>query len=197
MQTKYRVLAGSLVGAVAIHAAFIACGGGGGTAGGPAPDGGLFDALLDVLATAMDGETKDAKANGDSGGPAPAATRTITADTDQAQLRRFDIPAMNGPSWPGVTIIDGPFVVTSASTGATTLNAWAVAKGSPCGTYTLDVSDLPGRRILVGPTTVFPAPTHVFVGPTETLCAVNLNTSGTPVVNINMSAGTISGFVPY
>jgi hypothetical protein len=116
MQTKYKVIAGSLGGAAAIHMAFVACGQGLHTGGQPG-DAGIFDALIDQISGLMDGTTKDAKAD-DSGACGCAVAgpiQSVPASENPAQLKFGNLGGLSGST--GSIVVNGPFVLTDATTG--------------------------------------------------------------------------------
>jgi hypothetical protein len=105
MQSKYKVVVGSLIGAVAIHMAFVACGRVGNLQeaieGGEVADGGgesgIFDAIVDTISSIIDGTTKDAMADvdggstgGDSGG---GSCGSVPARSCGASAPRRSAPA--------------------------------------------------------------------------------------------------------
>jgi hypothetical protein len=122
MKSKYKLIGGSLMGAVAIHLAFIACGHslavkGDADAG---TEGGLLDALVDHISGLIDGTTKDARADVDGGveGGACGCTVSVTgpiqnvpASENPAQLTRGNL---TGLSAAGSLVVTGPFVLTDA-----------------------------------------------------------------------------------
>jgi hypothetical protein len=61
MRSRVQIVLGSLVGAVAIHASFLACGSSAGSAT-KGSDAGPIDAMLDVISQWVDSATKDARA---------------------------------------------------------------------------------------------------------------------------------------
>lgn len=120
MNNRSKVIVGSLVGGLAIHAAFLACGGGGSSAG--STDGGITG-MLDAISMLMDGTTKDAKADTDGGTGSCGCTgqvQSVPASENPAQLLSGTwIQPMAG----GSTILaQGPFVLTDANPGETQAN---------------------------------------------------------------------------
>jgi len=114
MRNGTKVVLGSLAGALGIHAAFVACGAGA-NARGTSTDGGVLDALADVLGSVFDGATKEASAATDGGtcGCGQGPMQTTTAETDPNQLVRG---ANTGTAQQTpVKVADGPFVLTDAS----------------------------------------------------------------------------------
>lgn len=71
MKSKYKVLVGSILGALAIHVAG-ACAGG---SAARSSDGGLLDALMGTL----ESSTREAQAGSDAGGACCAAPQYLTA----------------------------------------------------------------------------------------------------------------------
>jgi hypothetical protein len=143
MQSKYKVLGGSLVGAVVIHAAFVACGGMTGGGSGPggsdggwldamtdASDGGLLDAVLDVIADIVGEESHDAMAAGDAGGggdsgggggDAGACGCTVSLSGPVQSVPASENSAQLqrgavqiGPN--GSFLVSGPFILTDVTT---------------------------------------------------------------------------------
>jgi hypothetical protein len=119
MGTKFKLIGGSLVGAIAIHMAFVACGhslsaksdADGGT------EAGLLDALVDHISGLLDGTTKDARADVDGGGACGCTTvsgqiQSTPASENPAQLTRG---SLTGLSVAGSLVATGPFVLTDAT----------------------------------------------------------------------------------
>lgn len=105
MRAGTKIVVGSLVGAVAIHVAFVACSG-----GGSGSDGGILDALLGDSPVQA----------GTDGGSCGCISQVVTADTDSKQLRQGVVSTAPGK------LIDGPFVLTDlqsySSTNETTVH---------------------------------------------------------------------------
>jgi hypothetical protein len=124
MRPRYKIVIGSLVGAVAIHASFLACGGNGGT-GGHGSDAGPLDAMFDAISQWIDGSTKDAMAapdgGGDDGGSCGCTVtmagpvQSTPASENPSQLKRGSLVAQ--PT--GTIIASGPFVLTDLTPGNT------------------------------------------------------------------------------
>jgi len=93
MNAKWKVLGGSLAGAVAIHAVLAACssnhrgGTGSGTGGGH--DSGFFDALVDAIAG------QEAGASSDSGAPPTCTAWQVTST--QVASQTLNLPAGQEP----------------------------------------------------------------------------------------------------
>jgi hypothetical protein len=139
MHDKHKVIVGSLVGAIVIHAAFVACGhiasvpetgeaGADGNTDGTADAGdepGLLDALVEAIATLIDGTTKDAVAgvDGGAGGSDSGAcgcavslsgpVATTPASENTAQLASGTLTSLSSA---GSIAVTGPFVLTDATT---------------------------------------------------------------------------------
>lgn len=117
MQTMYKLIAGSLAGAVAIHVAFVACGRGLSVKGNAdaGTEASLVDALVDHISGLLDGTTKDARADVD-GGPCGCTVsgpmQSIPASENPAQLARGNLSGLTGT---GAIVVTGPFVLTDAT----------------------------------------------------------------------------------
>jgi hypothetical protein len=204
MGVRTKVLVGSLTGAVAIHAAFVACGGGGGRRDAlTSHDGGILDAMLDAIANVIDGTTQDAVAGIDGGSQSSASgpqgpLQTVPASENPAQLLRGTTSVSNvGPT----VIVTGPFVLTDAmfpisslvsgnmmsltvattSTGCSSTVTSATAYGDPGLVAQIAVSGATVNGIIHGG--------RYFVAADQTLCAYGA-TAG---------AGNLlwAGFRPY
>jgi hypothetical protein len=96
-----KIILGSVLGAVAIHVAFLACGG----SSGRGSDGGVLGSLADVIA----GETGDAQAQ--SGTDAGSGTRTMETRCDQTTMingttfyrAEFSVPGFDPRTGPDVS----------------------------------------------------------------------------------------------
>jgi hypothetical protein len=138
MNAKFKFLAGSLVGAIAIHAAFVACGGPGHEGAG-LHDGGILDGMLDAIASAIDGTTRDAQADTDGGGASSccsAPVQSVPASENPAQLVRGNT-MVTATSSAGVMtlVLTGPFVLTDAAIAATytsNVDLYVEAAASAC-----------------------------------------------------------------
>ena len=148
MHTRTKIIVGSLVGAVAIHVAFVACSG-----GGSGSDGGILDALLGDSPVQA----------GTDGGSCGCISQVVTADTDSKQLRQGFI------STAAAKLIDGPFVLTdlqsynstndtrvtlvpsagTCPTSATTLFAFAQTGSYFSGGYVALSGEIHGGRYVV------------------------------------------------
>jgi hypothetical protein len=86
MGQRLKLVCGSLVGAVAIHAALVACGSSGaaGGAGSDAGGGGIFDALVDAL-TGRDALADTDGGSAGGGGSCSCGGPTMVASEDAAQ----------------------------------------------------------------------------------------------------------------
>lgn len=205
MKSKYKVVIGSLVGAVMIHATMVACSGSGdksALSADDAVDGGFLDALLDALGL-TDAVERDARASDDAGAAGCACGgATKTADTDVAQLRRFDVTmaaTVNATS----RVTDGPFVITDLNYAAATdqnVYLWVVPVGTTCTT----TGDGVGKTALNGPLVLSTSTdgashrvhTSVFVKPGESLC-IQYDAVTASQTNANFRNASISGYVPY
>jgi hypothetical protein len=154
MQSKYKVVVGSIVGAIAIHFAFVACGHSISTAGnGPndaGVDEGLFDALMDRISALIDGTTTDAKADNDSGSDGGACgcaatvsgpIQTTPASENSAQLVTGNL--VFGPYTTSGILATGPFILTDATTGYQNGTVAALVIEPTAATCTLPSSSYP------------------------------------------------------
>jgi hypothetical protein len=79
MSTKVKFVVGSLVGAIVVHVAFVACNNAPSTS--EVEDAGLVDAMIDAFTNLVDSSTKDAKAETD------AATCSCVPTTSGSRLK--------------------------------------------------------------------------------------------------------------
>jgi hypothetical protein len=171
MKSKLTLVLGTLAGALLVHTALV-------WSGGPT-----------------------ARAQGSEVVLAHAATRVLTAETDPAQLERFDVPPAHSDAngaLPGVAITDGPFVVTALHT-TLVLHLWVVPRGADCGAIGSS-RDVPGKLLTSGSHSSYQSASGsrfvVKVG--ETLCAAN-GVADNPqlLARANASNDSVSGFRPY
>jgi hypothetical protein len=205
MQSKYKVIVGSLAGAVAIHMGFVACGHAAHTNGQPGDAGaevGIFDALVDQIASMMDGTTKDAKADTDGGAcgcNVSGPIQSVPASENPAQLVRGSLASVTAA---GSLVATGPFVLTDATAFSPNSNsgAWAALVLQPsaanCTALSGGADAAPGYLTTVETQPPLHAAVHGgrYVVPAgQMLCAFN------PAPANNSVVGELqwAGFVPY
>jgi hypothetical protein len=204
MQTNFKLILGSLTGAVFIQAAFIACGSGHARIG--STDGGPIASIMDAISEWVDSSNKDAMASDDAGtcgcsitlnGPAP----TTPASENPAQLVQGNV-SVTGAG--GLILTSGPFVLTDAmpgsgmslgSTGQSSTGAYLVAQSSAAKCPTIvqpeDVTGFLGPVLVVGATYVAIHGARYVVPAGQMLCAYPpYNGNG----NVNVQW---AGFRPY
>jgi hypothetical protein len=198
MKSKYKVVGGSIVGAVAIHVAFVACGHSlgvkGDTDGGT--EAGILDALVDHISGLLDGTTKDAVADVDAGGACGCATvsgpiQTTPASENPTQLKLGSFGALTTA---GTMIVTGPFVLTDATGGYAGGSALALEPTAAACTA-LAVNDAPSSLPGYLMTIVSDPGVHggrYLVPSGQMLCAYQPNS------NVgNTGSLQWAGFVPY
>jgi hypothetical protein len=197
MESKYKVVLGSLVGAAAIHAAFLACGSTPRTVEVPG-DGGLMDAVLDVIGDIVGSETHDAVAAGDAGGACGCTTST-PASENSAQMKSGSLTGLSPNT--GQVVVSGPFVLTDAT--ATSAQGFAnaalvvEANAAACNPLTGPADGEPGYLTAVqtyGNAVVTIHGGRYFIPAGHTLCAYQL-----PASAAGSGLGQLqwAGFVPY
>lgn len=127
------MFAGSVVGAVALHVAMVACGGG----AQPTGDGGVFDALADAARDVLDAETRDAHAGGDGGVPACNCVEPPSFTFSGGALARDGQPPQE-PAADFSTVVASASLVRSADgTPVVNLNATVIYHLADGGRVTL------------------------------------------------------------
>jgi hypothetical protein len=211
MRERSKLILGSLVGAVTIHAAFVACGHSMSTGSGAA-DGGadvsIFDALVDRITALVDGTTKDAKADQDAGSDGGSATcaaapcgpvQTLPASENPSQLVTGNI-VLSGSTTTAV-VATGPLVLTDAAVpggnGGTWAGALAIEPAAPSCTGPgpgAGPDSLPGYLLTVASWGTSVAHLHggrYFVPAGQMLCLVSSG-QGTGLPEVQWA-----GFRPY
>ena len=171
---RFRIVVGSLAGAVVVHAALVACG-----SGRNAMDNDAHAEPLDSgSASSGDGGT-NSTCGCTVGGPITVGgtVKTVSADTDPGRLVRLSVFGVDPVTFPakGTRIADGPLVITDLLSAAGRADL-RIATDPDCQSMNDDwgVDEL---RPLVG--------TRIFLAQGETLCAAN------------KSLVHLTGFRPY
>jgi hypothetical protein len=172
MSTRFQVLAGSLLGAVAIHVILVACGSG--KAGGTFPSKGAGDAAGEGTASAQSCLACTTAGVG----------RVMTADTDPAQLVTGKTGTLGANG--AVVVTAGPFVLTFAGYTSQVTGGYGqlvMVAGADCSQATLGdgilLSDAPGSLSA-----------RILVPSGQTMCWI-------PVGGTRGAALVWSGFTPY
>jgi hypothetical protein len=161
--------------------------------------GALAGALL-VHAGLVATNARAQSAHGDTEA-ARSAPHVVTADSDPAQMDRFDVAPVHADSsgaLPGVALVDGPFVVTAIHTSLV-LHLWVVPRGGDCGAIG-SAHDAPGKVLTTGSHSTYHSSTgsRFYVKPGETLCAANgVADNAAMIAHPNASNDSVSGFRPY
>jgi hypothetical protein len=196
MRSKYKLIGGSLMGAVAIHLAFIACGHslavkGDADAG---TEAGLLDALVDHISGLIDGATKDARADVDAGACGCTVSGPIQNTPASENPTQLKLGSFGALTTAGTMIVTGPFVLTDATGGYSGGSALALEPtAAACTALTVNdaPSSLPGYLMTI----VSDPGVHggrYLVPAGQMLCGYQ------PNVNVG-NTGTLqwAGFVPY
>lgn len=219
MNKHVRFVVAALAGAIGIHIAFAACdsgggsgpGGAGGGADGPVGTssgpggGGLVDAILDALGA------RDARADTDSGAPAPQGA-IKTADTDLSRLFRLSVPRDAASP---VLSFDGPMVITGVNNPGSGGNyssakmvSWIAPIAAPCGNITgfpTAGNDLPGPiaisqgYVASSSSSQFAKSDSLpfFVNSDEKLCVKNMTDTSSGYLGPNANTFGLTGYRPY
>ena len=186
MDNKVKVVIGSLVGAVSIHTALLACGSGSGGGGGMGGDGGLIDAMMGVLSDIVVRE-RDAVASNDDGGDAGAVaspdggscacgagpTLSLPASENSGQLRKGIASLPIGT--PSAIVVSGPFVLTDATCDYDEAILVVQPSGATCPALsTVDLPTVPGYLMTLGGGQTWEIGVHggrYVIAPGEMVCA--------------------------
>jgi hypothetical protein len=172
MNSKLPVALGALAGAIAVHMA--------------------------LVATTPTAHAQSVHADNEASRTAP---HVVTAETDPAQLERFDVAPVRSDTsgaLAGVALVDGPFVVTAIHTSLV-LHLWVVPRGAGCGAIG-SAHDAPGKVLTTGSHSTYHSSTgsRFYVKPGETLCAANgVADNAQMIAHPNASNDSVSGFRPY
>ena len=171
MKSKLTIVLGALAGALLVHTALVA-------SSGPS-------------ASAQPAEASSSH----------VLARALTADTDPAQIDRFDVPPGHSDAkgeLPGTPITDGPFVVTALHT-TLVLHLWIVPRGIACGAMS-GSREAPGKVLTTGSHSTYQSASgsRFVVKGGETLCAANgVGDNPSLLARTNAANDTVSGFRPY